>query len=90
MRVQVKSQVQCNQISSLLKIAVAGAGIALIPQFLCRDEITAGQLVRVLPEWSGVKPVVSILSPLSTISSLRLNVVSAEIISALREALESV
>jgi DNA-binding transcriptional LysR family regulator len=88
-RVQVKSQVQCNQISSLLKIAVAGAGIALVPQFLCRDEISEGKLVRVLPEWSGVKPVVSILSPLSMISSLRLNVVSAEIISALREALES-
>ncbi|KML65217.1 LysR family transcriptional regulator [Pectobacterium peruviense] len=31
--------------------AIAGAGITLLPDFLCRDEAVSGKLVRVLPDW---------------------------------------
>ncbi|KAB8309732.1 MULTISPECIES: LysR family transcriptional regulator [Rahnella] len=33
--------------------ALAGAGITLLPAFLCHDEVAAGTLVRVLPEWEA-------------------------------------
>ncbi|MFJ5480611.1 LysR family transcriptional regulator [Pectobacterium carotovorum] len=33
--------------------AIAGAGITLLPDFLCRDEAVSGKLVRVLPDWQA-------------------------------------
>jgi len=33
--------------------AIAGAGITLLPAFLCHQEVKAGQLVRVLPQWDA-------------------------------------
>ncbi|MDE1950377.1 MAG: LysR family transcriptional regulator, partial [Burkholderiales bacterium] len=32
--------------------AVAGLGIAMLPDYLCREALAEGRLVRVLPEWS--------------------------------------
>ncbi|MFO0660630.1 MAG: LysR substrate-binding domain-containing protein [Polyangiaceae bacterium] len=34
-----------------LRAATSGVGIALLPLFLCEDEVRLGKLVRVLPEW---------------------------------------
>lgn len=33
--------------------ALAGAGITLLPVFLCREEVASGALIRVLPEWEA-------------------------------------
>jgi len=33
--------------------AIAGAGITLLPAFLCHEEVARGLLVRVLPEWEA-------------------------------------
>jgi DNA-binding transcriptional LysR family regulator len=33
--------------------AIAGAGITLLPAFMCREEVRKGLLVRVLPEWEA-------------------------------------
>lgn len=33
--------------------AMAGAGITLLPAFMCREEVKNGSLVRVLPEWQA-------------------------------------
>ncbi|WAT00222.1 LysR family transcriptional regulator [Rouxiella chamberiensis] len=33
--------------------AMAGAGITLLPAFMCREEVGSGRLVRVLPEWEA-------------------------------------
>lgn len=30
----------------------AGAGIGVLPMFVAKDEVAAGNLVRVLPKWS--------------------------------------
>src|SRR3546814_9632342 len=36
-----------------LKFAVlAGAGICVLPDYMCDDEINDGRLVRVLPDWA--------------------------------------
>jgi DNA-binding transcriptional LysR family regulator len=32
---------------------LAGAGVALILDFVCRDALASGELERVLPDWSG-------------------------------------
>jgi DNA-binding transcriptional LysR family regulator len=35
------------------RLALAGNGIALLPIYMCREDLRAGRLVRVLPEWAG-------------------------------------
>jgi DNA-binding transcriptional LysR family regulator len=34
-------------------MTTAGAGIAMIPLFVCKDMLHAGKLQRVLPQWYG-------------------------------------
>jgi len=42
---------------------VAGAGIALMPEFAVRDALAQGALHRVLPGWTGPAVAVTLLSP---------------------------
>jgi len=30
----------------------SGLGIAMLPEITCRDDLAAGRLVRILPDWS--------------------------------------
>lgn len=50
--VTVTGNVASDDLSFVKKCALAGAGIGLIPEFLCSKEWMSGKLVRVLPEWS--------------------------------------
>ncbi|WDE06151.1 LysR family transcriptional regulator [Thalassomonas viridans] len=79
--------VETNQITSVYKLTCAGAGVAILPTFLCQKGIDSGELVRVLPDWHYTDVPVSLISPLSTLSSVRLKVISDEIIGALRQSL---
>lgn len=88
-KVQVRSQVDVNHVSSIMKMAVSGAGVALLPKYICQNELERGTLVRVLPRWSGERVGVFLVSPTSTSASSRLNIVSTEISSALKAALDA-
>lgn len=48
----VKGRFTSNQGSALRIAALHGAGIVLQPEVLLADDIAAGRLVRVLPDWS--------------------------------------
>jgi DNA-binding transcriptional LysR family regulator len=50
--VAVTGRLSADDLSFVKKSALAGAGIGLIPEFLCAREWMSGKLVRVLPEWS--------------------------------------
>lgn len=50
--IAVKSSVSADDMLFLKKAALAGAGIALLPEFLAHREVASGKLVRILPEWS--------------------------------------
>lgn len=86
-RVPITLRIRTNQTSSLLKAAEAGAGVAFVPSFFCREEIETGKLVRVLPQWKGSAVPVSLLSPLSLASSVRLKVVGEYLSEKIRKAL---
>lgn len=86
--VPIQARVASNQMSSLLRAALAGAGVALVPQFLCRSDIEAEKLVRVLPEWSSPGLNVSLLSPLASASTARLKISAESLLKAVRQALE--
>lgn len=50
--VAVKGRFSANQGSALRMAALLGAGIVLQPEMSLTDDIAAGRLVHVLPEWS--------------------------------------
>ncbi len=70
--VQMKTRVMCNQMTSLIQIAIEGAGIALVPSYLCRNEILSGRLTHILPSWHSSGLPVTMLSPLPFSASARL------------------
>jgi len=87
--VNINARTSSNQMSSLLKMAVADSGIALVPNYLCESELESGKLVRVLPEWSSAGLPVSVISPLSSSTSARLKMTIDEVYSALQETLSA-
>jgi DNA-binding transcriptional LysR family regulator len=40
-------------VTSLREAARAGLGIAVLPEWLIREDILSGRLVRVLPQWNA-------------------------------------
>ncbi|MCO5142993.1 MAG: LysR family transcriptional regulator [Oligoflexia bacterium] len=86
-KIKVQPRIISNQMSSLIRAASAGAGVAFVPCFLCKRELESGELVRVLPNWSSGGVRVSLLSPLSLSSSVRLKLVSDLLIKEIQQAL---
>jgi DNA-binding transcriptional LysR family regulator len=57
-KIAVPGRILANDLNMLKAMAVSGAGIVLLPSFLCLTEIKEGRLVHLLPEWrTGVAPV---------------------------------
>lgn len=52
-RVRTRGPVMADNGDFLVHMAEAGIGIALVPDFIAADAITAGKLVRVLEDWSA-------------------------------------
>jgi len=49
--VHLTPRLTCGELSVLRAAAVAGLGVALIPDHFCREELHHGRLVRLLPNW---------------------------------------
>jgi DNA-binding transcriptional LysR family regulator len=50
-QVAVKGQMTVNNGSALLAAALAGAGVAMLPDYLAAPDVQAGRLVRLFPEY---------------------------------------
>lgn len=61
--VPMSGQVMVNDVRVVRAMALAGEGIALLPLYLCREECTDGQLVRVLPQWQAKADPIHIVYP---------------------------
>lgn len=58
------NSVLCSDDMNTLKaVTINGLGIVSLPAYTCRDEITAGTLVRVLPDWLSGNAQLSLLMP---------------------------
>lgn len=82
--VPVEAKILSNQMSSLVQMALADGGIALVPTYICQSYLANGKLIRVLPEWSNSGWPVSILTPLAPSSSARLKVTVDKIFEELK------
>jgi DNA-binding transcriptional LysR family regulator len=49
-KLNVRSNITCNDFAFARELICAGAGISALPWFVARPELAAGRLVRVLPE----------------------------------------
>lgn len=87
-QVTIEPRVVSNQMSSLLKAALAGGGIALVPAFLAHPYLKSEKLIRVLPQWISPGMTVSLLSPLPFSSSARLRMTADYLVSEVHKALE--
>lgn len=47
------STLRCNDMATIMQLTLAGAGIALIPVFVCKESLESGTLQQVLPQWYG-------------------------------------
>jgi DNA-binding transcriptional LysR family regulator len=52
-KVRIDGRLRVDGCSALVKAAVEGLGIVLIPEFNVETELASGRLVRLLPEWEG-------------------------------------
>lgn len=50
-RVDVAGRIDADDLLFVKHAVIAGAGIALVPWFMSREDVDAGKLVRVLPSW---------------------------------------
>jgi len=41
-----------NNGDAMMPALIAGTGLGILPEFILRDALAAGQLERLLPEWS--------------------------------------
>ena len=73
--IPIRPKVVCSQMSSLMKMAVLGAGIALVPLYLCQQELNSNNLVRILPDWANLGLSVSFVTPTSAKTSGRLKLI---------------
>jgi DNA-binding transcriptional LysR family regulator len=51
--IEVRGQLRTNSPSALRDLALDGAGIAYVPDWLVNEELEEGRLRRVLPAWSS-------------------------------------
>ncbi|AQQ66427.1 hypothetical protein Mag101_01260 [Microbulbifer agarilyticus] len=50
---EFQPEMRCNDFSSIQQQVINGGGISLLPDYLCQQDIQAGNLIQVLPGWSG-------------------------------------
>ena len=51
-QVRASGRLHANNGDALLQAALGGAGVALLPSFICGEDVRAGRLVQLMPEWN--------------------------------------
>ncbi|HEY0842498.1 LysR family transcriptional regulator [Methylotenera sp.] len=61
--IPLQARTMANSIGVVKSMAENGQGVALLPAFICRQGLTSGDLLRVLPEWQGRADPVHLVYP---------------------------
>lgn len=59
--VRHEPRIGCEDFTAVRAAALAGLGVALLPDHTCRRALEEGKLVRVLPAWRGMKGLVHLV-----------------------------
>lgn len=71
-KVRVKGRYHVDNPEAVAEAAVAGLGVALLPDYLCLDALADGRLVRVLPGWTPQTKFGTLISAVTTTERQRL------------------
>jgi DNA-binding transcriptional LysR family regulator len=71
-KVKVHSRYHVDNPEAVTDAAIAGLGVAMLPEFLCHDALTDGRLVLVLPGWAPQTKFGSLISAVATPERMRL------------------
>ncbi len=52
-RINFYPTLRCDDMATILQLTRSGAGIAMIPAFVCKPALNNGQLQRILTQWHG-------------------------------------
>lgn len=58
---RLEPRLGCADLAAVRAAAVAGLGVALLPDHVCRQALDDGRLVRVLPAWRGKRGIVHLV-----------------------------
>lgn len=72
-RVRVHGRYHVDNPEAVAAAAMAGLGIAMLPDYLCQDALAEGRLVRVLPGWAPQTKFGSLISAVATAERMRLS-----------------
>jgi DNA-binding transcriptional LysR family regulator len=61
--VRLRPRLVVNDYDMLLSLTQAGCGVALLPEYLCREDLERGRLRRLLPAWAAPEIPVFALYP---------------------------
>ena len=61
--VEVTGKISCNNMALIRDFALLGEGIALMPYFLCAEEVQAGRLKVILKDWVFVSGPIHVVFP---------------------------
>ncbi len=72
-RVRVHGRYHVDNPEAVAEAAMAGLGIAMLPDYLCQAGLADGRLLRVLPQWAPQTKFGSLISAVSTAERMRLS-----------------
>ncbi|QJF51114.1 LysR substrate-binding domain-containing protein [Roseobacter ponti] len=55
-------RMRCDDMVSLKEAAAAGLGVVALPAYVCAEDVAAGRLSRLLPDWTAGLPEISLLA----------------------------
>jgi DNA-binding transcriptional LysR family regulator len=70
-KAQPRQAIVVDGLPGVLELALAGCGVALVPESLCRNELESGAMVRLLPAWSGERTSAFLVYPKDKYQPLR-------------------
>jgi DNA-binding transcriptional LysR family regulator len=70
--VRVHSRYHANNAEAVACAALAGLGVALLPLYVCDDDLATGRLVRVLPDWTPLTKYGSRITAVATPERMQL------------------
>ena len=62
-KLNLKHKITSDDLETIKKLVLNSEGIGLIPNYICEKEEQSGKLVRILPEWSRGKIILSFVYP---------------------------
>jgi DNA-binding transcriptional LysR family regulator len=71
--VRVRSRYHVDNPEAVAEAAIAGLGVAMLPDFLCQGALADGRLVRVLPGWAPQTKFGTLISAVATPERMRLS-----------------